>query len=266
MDTFPKIFGILNTTTDSFSDGGLYLKPERAIQKARGLRDEGASVIDIGASSSHPDSQQVSAEEEIRRLEPVIEELLSENIPISVDSYLPEVQRFCMRKGVDFLNDIQGFPNKELYGELARSECKLIVMHSVQRTGPATREKTDPQQVLNGIFQFFENRIRDLTESGIDRERLILDPGMGFFLGSNPTSSVLALKNTGQIRSRFGLPVMVCVSRKSFLGAITGRDVRERAFATLAAEMQAAALGADHIRTHDVSALADAFKELHAWQ
>lgn len=258
------IFGIVNITTDSFSDGGLYLETDKAIAHAIQLAEDGADVIDLGAASSNPQTSPVSVEEEISRLAPIIVALKEKEIAISVDSFKPEVQKFCMNQGVDYINDIQGFPFPEFYPELAKSDCKLIVMHSVQRLGTATIVETNPEEVFESILKFFEERIEALTNAGISKDRLILDPGMGFFLGSNPESSVIVLKRFDEIKERFGLPVMIAVSRKSFLGKICGSEVKDRLAPTLAAEIFAYKKGADYLRTHDVKSLSQAITILNS--
>jgi dihydropteroate synthase type 2 len=142
--------------------------------------------------------------------------------------------------------------------------CKLVVMHSVQRAWKAERIVTDPEALYAKVEAFFVERIRTLQDAGVDRERIVLDPGMGFFLGSNPEPSLRMLKAIARLKEHFGLPTMVCVSRKSFLSSITGRDARELGAATLAAELYAAAQGVDYIRTHDVQALCDAIRVTQA--
>ncbi len=251
------IFGILNLTEDSFSDGGKYLEPEQALRHASELRQRGADVLDLGPASSHPDSSRVTPEEEIRRIEPVIRELKTRNVPVSVDSYQPEVQRYALTQGVEYLNDIQGFPEPSIYGDLARGDCRLVVMHSIQASGPADRSDVPPGEILKRVREFFEERIARLTEAGIARERLILDPGMGFFLGTNAETSLTVLREIASLKKEFDLPVLISVSRKSFLGAVTERAVDERGAATLAAELFAAEQGVDYIRTHDAGALRD---------
>ena len=254
------IIGVVNMTEDSFSDGGLYLDPDEAIRHALGLMEDGADAIDLGPASSHPDAKEVTAEEEIRRLEPVLDRLLASGIPVSVDSNKPATQRYALGRGVDYLNDVQGFAKPEVYPELADASCKLIVMHSLQGGWRATRESTDPEPVLNRVVEFFAERVSVLEASGISRNRIILDPGMGFFLGSNPEPSLVVLRAIGDLRERFGLPILVSVSRKSFLRTLTGRSVDELLPATLAAELYAARQGVDYIRTHDVRALRDALE------
>jgi dihydropteroate synthase type 2 len=256
----PQIIGIVNVTEDSFSDGGLYLEPSRAAERARQLVGDGAFAVDLGPASSHPDAQPVAPDEEIRRLEPVLAPLLEAGIRICVDSFQPETQLWALARGVHYLNDIEGFRRPEIYGELARSDCGLIVMHSVQRRGAATRVRTDPETVIESALEFFAERLAALEAAGVARERVVLDPGMGFFLGADPEPSLAALRSLRRIRALFDLPVLVCVSRKSFLGALTGRPIAERLPATLAAELYAARHGADYIRTHDVRALKDALR------
>lgn len=252
-----KIFGIVNITTDSFSDGGLYLETDKAIAHAIQLAEDGADVIDLGAASSNPHTSPVSVEKEIARLSPVINALKEKGIKISIDSFKLEVQKFCIEQGVDYINDIQGFPFPEFYPDLAKSNCKLIVMHSVQRLGTATIVETNPEEVFDSMMNFFEERINALIKAGISKNRLILDPGMGFFLGSNPETSVLILKRFDEIKEKFGLPVMIAVSRKSFLSKITGSDAKSRLAPTLAAEIFAYKKGADYLRTHDVKSLSE---------
>lgn len=254
-----KIFGIVNITEDSFSDGGLYLETEKAVSQCMRLAKAGVDVLDLGAASSHPDSKDVSHEEEIRRLAAVIHHVRNLGIKISIDTFQPEVQKYAVSEGVDYINDIQGFPFVEIYDTLAGAKCDLVVMHSIQRLGRATRTESDPEKLLDEILAFFEERIGALTRAGIDKKRIILDPGMGFFLGNNPESSLIVLKNLRQIKHELHLPVMVSVSRKSFLGMIAKREITERGPATLAAELYAALHGADFIRTHDVAALKDAY-------
>jgi len=256
----PKILGIVNITEDSFSDGGLYLDPEKAIAHALRLFADGADIIDLGASSSNPNSKPVAPDEEKKRLAPILRQLKDRGIPVSVDAFHPETQRFALAGKVAYLNDIQGFPNPEIYAELAASECKLIVMHSVQRLGKAQIVETDPQTIVRSILEFFAQRLAALESAGVQRERVILDPGMGFFLGKAPEPSVEVLRNLSNLRTEFKLPVLVSVSRKSFLRNLTGRTADKAGPATLAAELYAALEGVDYIRTHEARQLKDALK------
>jgi dihydropteroate synthase type 2 len=260
----PKLFGIVNLTEDSFSDGGLYLEPTAAINHGLQMVANGADVVDLGPASTHPDAKEGSPEEEIRRLEPVVERLTAAQVSISVDSFRPETQRWAATLGVAYLNDTQGFPEPSVYSDLARSNCKLVIMHSVQRGWKAEKVVTDSDRIYAKVEAFFGKRVPFLLDAGIDRERIIIDPGMGFFLGSNPEPSLRMLMAINRLKERFCLPVMVCVSRKSFLKSVTGRETHELGAATLAAELYAAAQGVDYIRTHDVRALSDALKVIQA--
>ena len=261
----PRLVGILNITEDSFSDGGQYLAPAAAIARARHLVAGGADIVELGAAASNIAAKAVSPEDEIRRLEPVIAALMAEQVPLSVDSFQPTVQRFAMARGVAYLNDIQGFPDPALYPELAAASCGLIIMHAAQGRGRAQRLDLPAGEVWRRIEDFFAERVPRLERAGIARERLILDPGMGFFLSSRPEASLRVLAELGRLKHGFGLPVLVSVSRKSFLAALTGRDApAQLGPASLTAELYATAQGADLIRTHDPAALRDALRVTEA--
>jgi len=252
-----KILGILNITADSFSDGGKYLEPEAAVAQALALARDGADIIDIGAASSNPDAQAVPPEVEIARLAAVLPRL--KGLSLSIDSFAPAVQAFALEQGADYLNDIHGFAEPALYPALAASDAKLIVMHSVQGQGPATREDVPPAEIFARVVTFFDRRLGALEAAGIARHRLILDPGMGFFLGSDPETSFTILRRLPELAAQFGLPLLVSVSRKSFLRRLIGRAAAESGAGSLAAELFAAAHGATYIRTHAPGALRDAF-------
>ncbi len=260
----PRIFGIVNVTEDSFSDGGRYASPAAALAHAERLLADGADVIDLGAAASHPDASPVSPDVEIRRLEPLVDALAARGAEISIDTFAPGVQDWALARGVAWLNDIDGFPDRERYARLARGRAKLVVVHSVQGRGRATRVATDPATLVVRIAAFFAERVGALVAAGVARERIVVDPGMGFFLGSNPEASLAVLRALPRLRERVGLPVLVSVSRKSFLGALTGREIAERGAATLAAELYAAAHGVDFLRTHDVRPLRDALAVVRA--
>jgi dihydropteroate synthase len=260
----PRIIGIVNITEDSFSDGGRYLAPADALAHARRLRADGADIIELGPAASHPDSRPVSAAQQQRRLGPVLEQLTAEGVPVSVDTPDPQVQRFALAGGAAYLNDIRGFPDPDQYPVLAEAPCQLIVMHSVQAAGRASRVVTDPAAVWAGIGRFFARRLAELQAAGIDPGRIIIDPGLGYFLGSTPEPSLTALAGITQLRVAFGRPVLVSASRKSFLRMLTGRAAAGAGAATLAAEIFAAAQGAAFLRTHDVAAVDDALTVLAA--
>ncbi|MGD1934830.1 MAG: dihydropteroate synthase [Candidatus Phaeomarinobacter sp.] len=258
MPASPTLLGILNITADSFSDGGRYLDPDAALAHARALMAQGADMIDLGPASSHPDSADVGAAEEISRLGRVLPQLVDAGIPVSVDSFEPDVQLWALGHGVPYLNDIQGFPHSEIYPALASASAKLIIMHGVQGRGRAQRQDVAAADIWDRIFTFFDERLAALQAAGIARERCVLDPGMGFFLGTDPEVSLTVLREIGRLEARYDLPVLVSVSRKSFLRKMTGRDVADIGPATLAAEIFAAKAGARYIRTHAPGALRDA--------
>jgi dihydropteroate synthase type 2 len=261
----PLIVGIVNITADSFSDGGRFLDRQVAASHARQLKADGADIIELGAAASNIAADPVPPDEEIDRLDGVITDLAGSVAPLAIDSFEPEVQRFALSRGVGYLNDIKGFPDSGLYSALATSACHLVVMHGVAVDRRAQRVNLGPNDVWRHIEAFFKQRIARLEAAGVVRERLILDPGMGFFLSERPEASLRVLANIGRLKAAFGLPVMVSVSRKSFLGSITGRQrPDERGAATLAAELYAAMHGADYIRTHDPAALRDGLAVMEA--
>jgi dihydropteroate synthase type 2 len=255
----PLLVGIVNITEDSFSDGGCFLDPAAAIAQALLLAAEGADIVELGAAASNVAAGAVTPEEEIRRLDPVIAALDGTGAALAIDTSEPATQRFALARGVAYLNDIRGFPQPGVYPDLAAGRCRLVVMHAVEGEGRARRVALSAGEVWQRIEAFFAERVARLERAGVARDRLILDPGMGLFLSTRAEASLRVLTGIEQLKRRFGLPVMVSVSRKSFLGAITGRAApAERGPATLAAELYAAAHGADYIRTHDPAALRDA--------
>jgi dihydropteroate synthase len=252
----PVLLGIVNVTEDSFSDGGAYLNVDAALAHARLLSEQGADIIDLGAAASNPRAKSVPAEAETARLAPLVDALKRDRIRISIDSFAVETQRWAILQNVDYLNDIHGFAHPEIYSDLARSRVKLIVMHAVRTDGPARRDDETPANLFDRIMSFFDSRIAALTSAGVERGRLILDPGMGLFLGNSRDASFVVLRRIADLRKIFGLPVLVSVSRKSFLRP-QGRPAAQAGAATLAAELYAVQHGAEYIRTHDPLALRD---------
>jgi len=185
-------------------------------------------------------------------------------VNITEDSFSDGGRYLDPAAGAAWLNDIQGFGDSGMYPALAAGEGRLVVMHCVQAAGPATRVLTDPAAVWSGIKRFFTQRLAALQAAGISRDRLIIDPGLGYFLGRTPEPSLAALAGIRDLKDAFGVPVLVSASRKSFLRALTGRAIGQSGPATLAAEIFAAWQGADYIRTHDVAALHDALTLLAA--
>jgi dihydropteroate synthase type 2 len=259
-----KILGILNITTDSFSDGGDYLNPGAALFHAQAMAQSGADIIDIGAASSNPDSQPVAPATEIARLAAVVPELKAKSLSVSIDSFSTDVQHWALGQGIDYLNDIHGFAEAALYPELAKSDCKLIVMHMVQERGVAARTDVPSAEIFGRATAFFDARIAALTAAGVAKDRLILDPGMGQFVGTDSENSLILLRRLPELKARYGLPLLVSVSRKGFLRKLVNRPPLEAGPASLAAELFAEAQGADYIRTHAPGALCDGLKVLKA--
>jgi len=263
-----QIVGIVNITRDSFSDGGRYLEPQAALTHARRLVADGSDIIDVGAQATHPDAEPVPPAVEIARLTPVVTALRREGVRVSVDTYRAAVIRQVLELGVEFINDVTALRDPEAVAAVRDAPAGIILMHSRAAEARAERVLTDPDRLVEQIVGFFEQRIAALTGAGIARERLILDPGMGFFLGRNPEASLVVLRELHRLRA-LGLPLMVSVSRKSFIGAVLGgaagpRPVEQRAAGTLAAEIWAARQGVEYIRTHDARALRDALTVLEA--
>ncbi len=221
------VFGILNLTEDSFFDESRRLDPAGAVTAAIEMLRVGSDVVDVGPAASHPDARPVSPADEIRRIAPLLDALSDQMHRVSIDSFQPETQRYALKRGVGYLNDIQGFPDPALYPDIAEADCRLVVMHSAQRDGIATRTgHLRPEDALDEIVRFFEARVSALRRSGVAADRLILDPGMGFFLSPAPETSLHVLSNLQKLKSALGLPLLVSVSRKSFLGATVGLPVK----------------------------------------
>ena len=256
----PHIFGIVNITEDSFSDGGQFLNPEPAIAHAADLLAAGADVLDIGPASSHPDARDVSADEEIERLSTIWPGLSAMGSALSVDSFQPETQKWALAQGVDWLNDINGFCDPQMHELLADASCSLVVMHAIQAKGIATRAAPPDGDIWEHILAFFEARLEALARAGVDPSRCVLDPGMGFFLGNRPETSWVVLRHIDRLKKAFGLPVLLSVSRKSFLRALVDCQPDAAGPASLSAELFAARQGVDYIRTHDVGQLDQALK------
>lgn len=265
VDVPTHIVGIVNLTSDSFSDGGEFLATEQAIAQAKRLIAEGADWLDLGAESSNPDGEKVSAALEIARLEPVIEALRPSGIPLAVDTYKSAVIAHCLALGVSMINDITALRGDPASVEVLRSHPVPVVLMFARNQEPrAQRTPGDADRVMEQMRRFFDERIEFLLGRGLVEEQLILDPGMGFFLGSNPEPSLRVLRELESLRS-FGRPLYISVSRKSFIGSILGgRPPADRAHGTLAAEIWAYLQGADFIRTHAVAPLRDAVRLLDA--
>lgn len=262
--SWPRLLGVVNLTADSFSDGGRYREPAPALQHAFELLAHGASRIDLGAQSTHPDAELVGADEEWRRLEPVLRELVAARIEVSIDTFEPTVIERALARGAVCINDVTALRDERAARVVAASRCELIVMHSTSRQARAERGAPTESDWIERIARFFDERLAALERLGVARERIIVDPGLGLFLSSDPAPSFEVLRRIGELRERVGLPVCVAPSRKSFLGAPLGRAPLERGAATLAAEVWCAAQGVDWIRTHDVRAASDALRTWRA--
>lgn len=251
-----RTFGIVNVTRDSFSDGGRYLVAADAIAHGERLLAAGADVLEVGAESTHPDAQDVPADEELARLEPVLAGLRARGAELAVDTCKPEVMRAVLARGVSWINDVAGFRSPAAMAVVAAAPpaTRFVAMFA-RAAGPrAERRDHGAAGVLDEVHAFFGERIRAFAAAGVARDRLVLDPGMGFFLGRAAAPSLSVLRHLGALQREFG-PLLVSVSRKSFVGEVTGLPVDARGPGSLAAELWAARAGVDWIRTHDVAAL-----------
>ena len=249
------IMGILNVTPDSFSDGGLFLSPERAVEKARRMAEEGADIIDVGGESSRPGSDRITADEELARVMPVIKALKQAvDVPISVDTYKSEVAREALAAGALIVNDITALRgDARMAATVAEFDAGVVLMH--MRGTPSDMQE-DPfyYDVIGEISSYLEESIEIAAEAGIDPEKIIVDPGIGF--GKTMEHNITVLRDLQELAD-LGKPVMVGTSRKSFLGAITGKDPDGRIFGTAASCALAILKGAAIIRVHDVAEMRD---------
>jgi dihydropteroate synthase type 2 len=256
-----ELVGIVNITEDSFSDGGRFLDERAAIGQGERLLSQGAHWLDLGAESSNPEGRPVPAEQELSRLLPVLRHFKRQGARVSVDTHKPEVIRAVLAEGADMINDITALSDAASVQALAGHSAQVVLMFS--RAGGARADRTiRPPGVIPEILTFFQQRLADLGGQGIARARVILDPGMGFFLGSNAEPSLWVLKQLGLLGA-LGCPIYVSVSRKSFIGTITGKPPADRGAGTLAAELWALQAGASYVRTHEPGPLADAWA---VWQ
>jgi dihydropteroate synthase type 2 len=254
----PQLVGIVNLTTDSFSDGGRFLEPAAAIAQGERLLADGAAWLDLGAESSNPEGQAVSAELELERLLPVLDHFVRLGARVSVDTHKVPVMRAVLERGAGMINDITALADPEAARLLAGSTVPVVLMFARNRGARAERVEQPHDRLVEELTAFFTARIEALAAVGVARERLILDPGMGFFLGSTPGPSLFVLKHLGALAT-LGRPLYVSTSRKSFIGHLVGRPPGERLPGTLATELWALAHGAAYVRTHDVRALRDAW-------
>ncbi len=256
----PLIMGIVNITPDSFSDGGKYLDPQAAVTHAKKLVDEGADILDLGAESSRPGSDAVSEEEELRRLLPVLDALLSDTsikVPVSIDTYKPAVATACLDRGAHIINDITGAQNPEMRALVAQYDVPLIIMH-MQGTPKTMQENPQYHDVVDDIMDFFEQQIRLCRQENVTK--IICDPGIGF--GKNVDHNLEILKRLQEF-SVLSVPLLIGTSQKSFIQKTIGGTPDDRLEGTLASNVVAAVHGAQIFRVHDVKACKRALDLTH---
>jgi len=242
--------GIVNVTPDSFSDGGRFLAPERAVAHARELVAGGADLLDIGGESTRPEARAVSAEEELARVAPVLAGLDDVEAPISIDTSKAAVAEPALDAGAEIVNDVTALrSDPALAGLCAERDCVVVLMH-MQGTPRTMQENPTYDDVIDDVKAFLAERIEFATGEGIDEERIWVDPGIGF--GKTVRHNLELLQRLRELR-QLGRPVVVGTSRKRFLGTITGREVGDRLGATIASNVLAMGAGADVLRVHDVA-------------
>ena len=249
-----KIMGIVNVTPDSFSDGGLFLDPERAIEHARRLAREGADVVDVGGESTRPGARGVSAAEELERVGPVLEGLRdggdSLGASISIDTSKVAVAEAALEAGAEIVNDVTALRSEpELAALCASRGCGVVLMH-MQGTPRTMQENPIYDDVVDDVRAFLAERLEFATSQGVDEGRIWVDPGIGF--GKTVDHNLELLQRIGELRD-LGRPIVVGASRKSFIGRITNRDPDERLGGTIAADVIALRGGAEVFRVHDVA-------------
>ena len=258
----PLIMGIVNLTPDSFSGDGTGEDVARAIAQARRQFDAGADILDIGAESSRPGAIQTPEDEELRRLIPVLREIVDWDVPVSVDTYKPAVMRAALAAGASMINDISALRQPGALAVVAGSDCAVCLMH--MQGEPGTMQVAPHyDDVVREVRDFLAARVASCRASGIDDSRLVLDPGFGF---GKALEHNLALFRALTATAAVDLPLLVGISRKSMLGAITGRPVAQRLAASVAAAVLAVQNGARILRVHDVEETRDALAVLAAIQ
>jgi dihydropteroate synthase len=249
---YPAVMGVLNITPDSFSDGGAFITPRRALGQARRMVAEGADIIDVGGESTRPyGSQPVTVEEELRRLEPVFREVVALGVPVSIDTMKSAVASWALDRGAAITNDVWGLQRDDGMARLiAERNVPVVVMHN--------RDSADPSvDIMADIAGFFARSLDIADKAGIAREKIVLDPGIGF--GKTPEQSMTALARLGELRS-FGLPILVGASRKRFISSVTPSEPQQRLGGSIAAHVIAAQNGARIIRAHDVAETVQALR------
>ncbi len=256
----PLVMGIVNVTPDSFSDGGYHASAVAAVAHAHRLLEDGADMLDIGGESTRPGAASVSEQEELDRVLPVLDGLRGIPVPLSIDTYKPAVMRAALAAGASIVNDINALQEAEALQVVAGSDAAVCLMH--KRGTPATmQQQADYRDVVAEVKAFLHERVTAAEVAGIARERIVIDPGFGF--GKMLAHNLQLLRDLEALRD-LGVPLLAGLSRKSMLGAITGREVGERVAASVAAALLAVQRGAAIVRVHDVRETVDALKILNA--
>jgi dihydropteroate synthase len=252
----PLVMGIVNVTPDSFSDGAEFLDPDAAVAHARQLVADGADILDIGGESTRPGAQPVDASAELARVLPVIEAMRGAGIPLSVDTSKAGVMRSVLDAGADMINDVYALRQPGALQTVADSECGVCIMHM---QGEPRTMQVAPQydDLLADVRAFLQARVQAVLAAGIDPARVVTDPGFGF--GKTKKQDFLLLQGLAHTRVQ-ELPVLLGLSRKSMIGHVTGRPVRERLAGSIAGMLAGVARGAQIVRVHDVAATVDALK------
>src|SRR2546421_3213387 len=261
--------GIVNVTPDSFSDGGLFLNPDGAIEHARRLLGQGADLLDVGGESTRPGARGVSAAEELERVEPVLHGLRDAGAPISIDTSKVAVAEVALDTGAQIVNDVTALRTEpELAALCAQRDCNLVLMH-MQGTPRTMQENPTYDDVVDDVKAFLAERIDFATSEGMAEERIWIDPGIGF--GKTVEHNLELLRRLGEL-NELGRPIVIGASRKSFLGKLTGREVGDRLGGTIAANVLALLGGAEVFRVHDGAELrqaldaADGILGRRAWE
>ena len=253
----PVVMGVLNVTPDSFSDGGRFLDPGEAVRQARRLAAEGAALVDVGGESTRPGAEPVEAAEELDRVIPVIAAIVAElDVPVSVDTSKPEVMEAALEAGASMVNDVLALRATGALEVVAASGAAVCLMHM---QGSPRSMQADPRydDVVQDVHHFLSERVAACEAAGMDRSRLVVDPGFGF---GKSLADNLALLDGLEDFMHDGLPVLVGLSRKSMIGQITGRPVEERLAGSVALAALAVERGASIVRAHDVAATLDAVR------
>ena len=254
----PLVMGIVNVTPDSFSDGGEHFTPQAAIAHAHSLIDDGADILDIGGESTRPGAAAVPAADELRRVLPVLEALRDCGIPLSIDTCKPEVMRAVLQSGADMVNDIRGFDSDASVRAVASSNCALCLMH-MQGEPRTMQQHPSYDDVVREVHDYLSAGASRLRDAGVSADRIVLDPGFGF--GKTVAHNYTLLRQLAAVVGP-DYPSLVGVSRKSMIGAVTGRPAGRRLGGSIAAALAAAARGAHILRVHDV---ADTVSALQVW-